>query len=777
MEHRSLQLLEFPQVLEHVAAFAASEAGADACRALMPRVGSADLDISRLRTENDLLRQLRDWRGRTGFTSGDFPQLDGLFAFLATPSGVVDQDGLFALRSVLAQAREGLRAILGEDEESPQAAATPSPWPLLADRAASVAWPAKLWSGLRRCLSDDGHLRDESSPELMSARSEIRRILQQCTKKARDFIQSQNLSHFLQDDFMTISSDRFVLPLKANFKGRFPGVVHDYSQTGETCYFEPLFLVDLNNTLQALKQEEREAERQVLIYLSSLARDESPSLRSAYDFLVFLDVSLAKCAFADTTGAEPLDITRGGPLRLLEARHPLLAARGETVTPVDIVVDQGRSGLIISGGNAGGKTVCLKSLGLITLMALANIPAPVAEGSSMPFWSDVRAFLGDEQSLQDKVSTFTAQIRHLSRAWDQVGGQSLIILDEFGAGTDPSQGAALAQAVVDKLVDKGAFVAVATHFPALKAYALAKDEVRAASVLFDPKSKKPLFRLAYDQVGASQALDVAREHGLPDEVLGQAEKYLLIDGSDTGSVLERLNTLAVERERELRKLEAKRQDLAQERKKLKERFERERTALMEEVRKQSRDVLDQWREGKISHKKALKELANVRKDLEKAEDKEQEQGGELEFSELSPGMKVICKSWGKPGRIEDLDEKRGQAKVDMGGVSMWVDPHDLSRTSSSEAKGKLIVDAQAGGNPMRLDLRGQRAAEALEDLQRFLDRALLGNSDAVEILHGRGTGALRREVHKFLSEFPAVSGYKLANEEQGGDGMTLVELK
>ena len=245
------------------------------------------------------------------------------------------------------------------------------------------------------------------------------------------------------------------------------------------------------------------------------------------------------------------------------------------IEPADLVLREGDRVLVFSGSNAGGKTVALKTLGLITLMTLAGLPAPVDSGATLPFWNRVHAFIGDEQSLDDHVSTFTGQIHHLSAIWERLDGQSLVLLDEFGAGTDPSQGAALAQAVLDGLLEKGAFTVTATHFPALKSYALTREGVRAASVLFDPNTKKPLFHLAYDQVGASQALDVAREHGLPESVLRRAEHYLLMDGDDASAVMDRLNELARQREEELARMKDEERRLRDKRQALQEKLEAE----------------------------------------------------------------------------------------------------------------------------------------------------------------------------------------------------------
>ncbi|MGE4298596.1 MAG: endonuclease MutS2 [Desulfovibrionaceae bacterium] len=794
MDQRTLQLLELPKVLARLAAGAVSEPGQAACLAARPLADPAGAPVATagasshvyeaVNRANALLRQAMAWRAEQGFSLTPFPSLDGLISFVASRSGALDLDALFALKQVLQLAR----AAVGAFAEDPDRAAMR--WPDLVAMLDGAPWPAKTWSALVRCINADGLLKDESSPELMSVRQQIRHIHQTCSRKVKDFVAEGNLTHYLQDDFMTISSDRYVLPLKSNFKGRLQGIIHDYSQTGETCYFEPFFLVEMNNSLQELKQEEREAERAVLRFLSELVREERDTVAAVYRLLVDLDVLLAKVALAAAMDGRPLDMTEGAPLRLMEARHPLLALAGQDeggaarqgrrgeARPLDIALREGQRALIISGGNAGGKTVALKTLGLAVLMALSGLPVPVAEGSSLPPVARVFVSLGDEQSLEDHVSTYTAQIRHLASTWERIDAATLVLLDEFGAGTDPSQGAALAQAVVDKLLERGALVGAATHFPALKVYALNNDAVRAASVLFDPASKKPLYKLGYDQVGASQALDVAREHGLPEEILERAHSYLLLDGADTSGLMDRLNGLAVERERENAALATERARLRDKRLKLDERFERERSKLLDEIRGQAQSVLRQWQQQRISQKKAMKELAQVRERLA-AEGRTKPDAKPVEPLTLQKGDRLLYLPWNKVGVVEEADLKRGQVKLDMSGVSMWARIADVGR-SDAPAKpvaGVARANVAARSAGMVLDLRGQRADVALGEVEKFIDAAILGNFGELEIVHGRGTGALRREVHAFLKDCPAVEDFSLAPEDRGGDGMTVVTLK
>lgn len=767
MEPRTLHLLEFPKVLKELSGFAVSEPGAEACLALRPLSDAAEA-----RRRLELLDQAQRWLRESEFGLRPFPDLTAIFPVLDIPHRHLDLDALFALRVILDQARAARELF---------EPFTPRGWELLRQAILGAPWPQATWGALRRCVDQDGSLKDEASPGLFSVRQEIRQIHQKCTKRVKDFVLAENVAQYLQDDFITVSSDRYVLPLKVNFKNRFPGIIHDYSQTGETCYFEPMFLVEINNTLQELKQEERAEERKVLEYLTGLIRQERDGIAGCYESLVELDLLVASARLGEASGGRALDIGPGLPARLIKARHPLLALHEPATQPLDIKLQEGQRALIVSGGNAGGKTVCLKTVGLVALMAFSGLPVPVAEGSSLPLWTDIFVILGDEQSLEEHVSTFTAQIQYFSRVWDRVGPDTLFLLDEFGAGTDPTQGAALAQAVIDGLLERGATAFAATHFPALKAYALATDKVRAASVLFDPATKKPLYRLAYDQVGASIALDVAREHGLPGSVLSKAQQYLLLDGSDTSAVLDRLNALAVRREQENDALDEERKALRKKRDSLEARYEKERVKVLAEVRELAQGVLRDWKSERLGRKQALKKLSEVRERLEPAGGGEpQEQAASLEFADIRPGQRLAYRAWNKTGSVVEKDERRRQVKVDFDGVAMWVALAELSEVGGGQQKKPAPVRQVAAndlGYSLTLDLRGRRADEAVAELEQFLDAALLRGAGSVEVIHGRGTGALRKEIHAVLKRSPAVAGFALANEDRGGDGMTEVTLK
>lgn len=795
---RTLNALEFHRIADHLSELCLSGVGRERARAIAPLDDAEAVTLAAR-----IYEEAADWASRPAaggavFCVCSFPDVSGMLRAAATSRAHTfqpDVDAFWALREVLRLARDAHASIA-----QPEAATR---WPHLLAMADGSPLPVQLTAALLRCISDDGLLRDESSPELYRLRGELRRLHQSCMRKVKDFAQQYNMLAYLQDEFMTLSSDRYVLPLKANFKGRMQGIIHDWSQTGETCYFEPMFLVEINNRLQELKREEREEERKVLVYLRSLLEAELPGARAALDLLAQLDVLQAKRRLAALFDGRPLPLTPVAEgIQLLDARHPLLmlnrvaesgkdgskaaAAAHSKVRPLDIVLRPGERALVITGGNAGGKTVCLKTLGLIAAMTLSGLPVPVGAGSHLPWFSRLDAFIGDEQSLADNVSTFTAQIEHLAKAWKHLDASSLVLLDEFGAGTDPAQGAALAQAVLDELLDKHTFVLSATHFPALKSYALTREGARAASMLFDPQSKKPLFRLAYDQVGASQALDVAREHGLAESIVRRAEHYLLQDGQDATALLGRLNDLAAKREEELAELKREQDKTRRQTQDLREKLEKERLRLHDEVRAQAGDLMRAWKEGRATHKQALKEMSRLRASLAPAQDETSEGASVLPQPQtFTAGQEVLHTVFNKRGVITDVDERRGRVRLEMNGVNLWAEMKALrvpGQTAPSPSKSSLrgVVGRTSASDEaasLRLDMRGMRADVALAELERFMDKALLAGFSEVEVVHGRGTGALRRQVHDFLRSFPAVGQFALAPEDRGGDGMTIVTFR
>lgn len=779
MDSFTCNALEFNKVLNHLSSFCRSDAGKDEVLSLRPYA-----DIETIHHKQKIYDEYNTWKSVGDFHLVDFPNISTLLSQINTNSFHPEVDDFWALKDILKLAHSAILSIRLHEKTIPT----------LFENA-SFGLPEITISALIRCISDHGAFKDESSPKLMLIRNEIRSSHKNCLRKVKEYTEQNNIAHFLQDDYMTIVGDRYVLPLKANFKGRLQGIIHDYSKTGETVYFEPLFLVKLNNQVQELKQEEREEERKIIKYLTELIIQEESSIQRCWAFLIELDLNEAKLGLAyayykidqkDTGNKQPTHghcVPLENRLSLFNAKHPLLllennkASKPIQIQPIDLIFRSTDKILVISGGNAGGKTVALKTLGLITLMTLSALPVPVGPGSCIIPWTEVHAFIGDEQSLDNHVSTFTGQIRHLAQTWNNLDSNHLLLLDEFGAGTDPSQGAALAQAVLDGVLEKGSYAVSATHFPALKTYALTRDGVRAASVLFDNSTKKPLFHLAYDQVGASQALDVAKEHGLAESILKQAAQYLLMDNEDSDLIMGKLNNLAIEREHQLVLLQEQIEKTKQKRLQLQEKYEKEKDRLNIELRDKSQELMRAWKNEKITAKQAMKEITQLRTEITK---KEQQENIPISSDALQVGMEVLHRPWQKKVLIQELDEKNKRVKINLGGISMWAAIKDIEIIELSQNMPQRRQENIHFSRPnvsYTLDLRGKRADLALSELTQFLDQSLLAGPEQVDIIHGRGTGALRKSVHQFLKTYPGIKSYSLANEEQGGDGMTVVNFQ
>ncbi|MDR2744743.1 MAG: Smr/MutS family protein [Desulfovibrio sp.] len=790
IHQRTLAALEFYKISEQLAELCESSAGRRRALALRPLQSMEEVFLAAgIYEESSVCFSATD--KKTGFVLPSFPDIGDLLDH-AAPRGknAYDADAFWAMRETLGLAHNAHKAINAPEAERH--------WPNLLHVALAVPLPVQLMAALTRCISDDALIQDAASPELYRLRTELRRMHQTCTRKIRDFALQYNISHYLQDDFVTLSSDRYVLPLKGNFKGQLQGIIHDWSQTGETCYFEPMFLLRLNNRVQELKHEERAEERKILAYLHGLVLAEITGVRAALELLVRLDVLQAKRRLAALFDGHCLTLSAPDEgIELLDARHPLLAleqaasrrpeengrdkSENPSVRPVHIRLRPGEQALIITGGNAGGKTVCLKTLGLMAAMTFSGLPVPAAKGSHIPWFKRIDAFIGDEQSLENSVSTFTAQIQHLAKALKYLDHTGLVLLDELGAGTDPAEGAALALAVCDSLLERGAFILAATHFPALKSYALTREHVRAASMLFEPETRKPLFKLAYDQVGASQALHVAREHGLPQGIIDRAEQYLLQYGQDTSDILDRLNALAARREKELDEMSAERRKAQSALQKTKERLESERRQVYEDVRSKAKELMQAWKEGRIGHKRALKEMAGLRASLAPVHGDEDNDSA-VPAENFRIGQHVLHRAFNKSGTVAEVDERRGRLRLNLNGVTVWAKMEDVSAGPAGTnlphpPRVLCFAGKKPEAEPFRIDLRGMNAAEAVRAVDHFMDRALLAGCPEVEIIHGRGTGALRREIHNFLHTISSVGHFATAPEDRGGDGMTLVSLR
>jgi DNA mismatch repair protein MutS2 len=669
--------------------------------------------------------------------------------------------------------------------------------PLLAALARDLPAFELLEARLERSLSEDGQVLDGASPALARVRREIRATQERLRSRLEEIVRSPRWSRMLQDPLITVRGDRYVVPVKQAYAAQFPGVVHDQSATGATLFMEPLVALQLGNQLRQLQgQEAREVER-VLADLSREVGARGADWQRLAAVLGRLDFALAKAALAEELEASrPLLVDRP-VLDFRSARHPLLIERarrdGSPLVPVDVRLGEEFRTLVITGPNTGGKTVTLKTVGLLTLMAQAGLAIPAAEGSRAGCFRAVFADIGDEQSIQQNLSTFSSHMRTVVEVVRQAGPGCLVLLDEVGAGTDPAEGCALARAVVETLHQRGACTVVTTHYGELKALAYEREGVENASVEFDAETLQPTYRLRLGTPGRSNAFLIARRLGLEESVVERARSFLTREQVETDAVLEGVerHRRAAERDRqeaerlraELEALRASYEDrlrrLEEDRERMLERAREEALRVVEQARREVEALLAALRTERRQRaaEEARAKLAELARSLRVA--RRQPTAPPLDRVEVGQAVRVA--SLGADGVVVDVADD--QAEVLVGSAKVRVSREELLAPGGPQKPpGPRTARSPVGGRgallprvETKLDLRGLTSHEAVARLEKFLDDALLAGLDRVVVVHGKGTGALRRVVHEALRDYPGVR-FALAAPEDGGDGATVVEF-
>ena len=704
--------------------------------------------------------------------------------------------------------------------------------PVAADLAAALAGfpPQKdLADLLARSIDADGQLRDDASPALRRVRGRIRDQRREIVKRLEAYFGAPGSEITFQERYVTVRHGRYVLPIRAEAKSRLRGIVHDRSQSGATLFVEPEGMVEANNDLvQAAREEETEILR-ILAALTDAVREALPDLDALVAGIGGLDLVFARGALAERMEAVEPAIGEAGDVSLPGARNPLLlaqawrgAAEGEPsgsmmqVIPMDIEIHADRPLLVITGPNAGGKTVALTTLGLLALMAQAGCHVPARAGVRLPVFSQVFAIVGDDQSVAENLSTFSAFVKQLRDVLERVDGRSLVLLDELGAGTDPDDGAALAQAVLEALAERGAVVAASTHLEPLKGFASTHPRARNASVEFDPERLAPTFRLVYDRPGQSYALSIGARLGLPPALIERAHAHRSTQQRQLQELLARLDdrdrrdaerTAALERrEAESAGLLARAQaELEAARATAREAVARAKAEAQRLVTEVRRHVNDEWDRLKRAEK-SRPELERARKRLvETAQRVEQTAGAAAPSPALSgaatPGDRVEVSHRGLKGRVLAVDGEtatvqagavtvkvplqaltvvaRGEAGLDAvapGEGVMYSRPRmGTGRSSKAGSRGVVAVPGKSGV-PGELHLIGRTTDEARDLLEKYLDDAFLAGLPTVRIIHGKGTGALRRAVEDVLGGHPLIVEHRPGAASEGGGGATVATL-
>jgi len=675
--------------------------------------------------------------------------------------------------------------------------------PLLAERATVLGMFEQLEQEVARAIGEDGEVLDSASFELKRIRRGLSLARSRINRELERILQDPAYAKAVQEPVITMRGDRYVVPLKPNFKMYIQGIVHDHSATKSTVFVEPSSTVELNNKLAQLKVDERREVERVLYELTSRVRENLDALTASLFALAELDLIYAKATYAAETGGSMPALKKGGAVELHDARHPLLIkARGKaSAVPLDIKLGGDYSTLVITGPNTGGKTVVLKTVGLLVLMAQAGMLIPASPDSAVSVFENVFSDIGDEQSVEQSLSTFSSHISQIVKILGGANRESLVMLDEMGAGTDPVEGSALGVAILEELHRRGCRVVVTTHHGALKVFAANTPGVMNASVEFDPETLMPTYRLLVGRPGRSNALLVAERLGMPKTVIAAAERAkggheVKLDGLI--EKLERESAVARDdRTKAAQELVRAKEERARLQELLRQADEERREAVRRAKEKAASVITSlklKMRELEELGRKAAPDRAEVKKKAAEVQALEAELKSDVaspalaepvDLSKLAVGDNVRVHRYKKVGRVLSIKKEKGQVVVQVDAMRLTLSASDIEPAQAPGPKAAFKApqvtlsrdeeeDSSAG---VEINIIGLRVDEAMERVERFLDQSLLGGFSHVRIIHGRGTGALRSAVRELLEGHRGVKSHRHAAFEEGGDAVTVVELR
>jgi DNA mismatch repair protein MutS2 len=793
MDQKSLQTLEYPRVLAALAASCQYDPARERALELQPI------------TDPEQVRRLQDETSEAlsmltlhpGITIGGARDLRPIVQD-ALKGIILEAPRLLEVKDTLVAARSLVRVMKGEEDN----------YPTLAGISRELPESLGLVSLITRAISDQAEVLDTASPLLERIRKDLVTHHNRLRTRMNQMLKKPEVTKYLQEPIITQRNGRYVLPLKAEARSSFPGIVHDQSTSGATIYVEPQGMVEANNQFRKLELDERNETRRILGELTGKVAEQASVLQILVETLTRLDLAFARGRYADALNASkpnlhpfPKKMDAGHPgvvLRLFGARHPLLDPH--RVVAIDVALDRDTYALIITGPNTGGKTVTLKTVGLLALMAQTGLHIPASASSELSLFSNVLADIGDEQSIEQSLSTFSGHINNIIKILGQADRRSLVILDELGAGTDPQEGAALARSLMSFLLERGITTLVTTHHPDLKAYAHSTPGVVNASVEFDLESLKPTYHLTVGLPGRSNALAIASRLGLPAGIVDSARETLDPADLQVDDLLDDIHRQRRLAEEARLAAEQAHQEAEGLRVQLSDRLleiEGERLDILEEARRESRELLKELqdeikaikkeRKGGPPPQEKVKELEEKAAAVEEAvAPPRPRRKSELNLpqpsSPIRVGDRVYLRSLGKKGTVISLDGD--DVELQMGVIRVKAQKADLEQVQELDEVEVQVQDPAAVRTPREvespgteLDLRGQQADEALKNLEYFLDRAFLARLPWVRIIHGMGTGRLRSEVRKALQNYPQVSSFEPGKENEGGDGVTVVSFQ
>lgn len=779
---RALKTLEYDKIITEVAKHCTSSIGKTAIEQLQPAT-EFDKVVTLLQEMDEGLAILR--------VKGNVP-LGGIFdirpsARRAQIGGILSAMELMEISSTIRASRI-LREFIEEIEEEATIEI-----PLFIEKKEQIPALTGLQNEINMCIDDNGAVTDSASQALRSIRQSLRAEEGRVRSKLESLIRGSNAAKMLSDQIVTIRNDRFVIPVKQEYRYHYGGIVHDQSASGQTLFIEPDAVVQANNEVQRLKVKEKEEVERILQALSLLVQEVAPVLFNLVKLLGEIDMILAKGKYGQANKCTMPKMNKEGHIRLIRARHPLIPI--ETAVANDIEFGENVTAIVITGPNTGGKTVTLKTVGLCTLMAQAGLPVPALDGSELAVFEQLFADIGDEQSIEQSLSTFSSHMVNIVDILQKFDERSLVLFDELGAGTDPQEGAALAIAILDEVHARGARVMATTHYPELKAYGYNRPGVVNASVEFDVETLSPTYRLLIGVPGRSNAFEISSRLGLPVSIINHAKTFTGTDSREVESMIASLEASRKQSQQDaeqaaklVAEAEAMRLDLQTQL----AAYEAKKEQLLEKAKDKARTIVNDARHEaeKVIHdlrnmkQKTVKEheLIEAKKRLEEAAPKENRvlkraAAVKARNQNLQVGDEVRVISYNQRGTLAEKVGKKHWI-VAVGMMKMKLPESELEYIKpEKEPVATSSLRTSRSAVKLDLDLRGERYEDALHKTEKYLDDALLANYHQVSIIHGKGTGALREGIQSYLKRHPRVKSYRFGEPAEGGYGVTVVELK
>ena len=783
---RALKTLEFYKIRDDVARYCTSSLGKSHIDKLVPSIEITE--VEKLLAEMDEAAQVLRIKNNV--------PMGGIFdvrmhARRAQIGGALSPMELMEVSSTIRASRilrQFFEAIRGEGDIQ---------IPLFLEKKESMPVLTQLEHDINACIDDNGAVLDSASAALRNIRQQLRSQESRVRERLESLVRGKNASKMLSDAIVTIRNDRFVIPVKQEYRSHYGGIIHDQSSSGQTLFIEPDAVVQANNEVRRLKMKEKEEIDRILQMLSAQVQEVAHDIFVMVEVLGEIDMIFAKAKYGTANKCSKPAMNTEGYINLKKARHPLIPK--DEVVANDIEFGRDITAIVITGPNTGGKTVTLKTVGLCTLMAQAGLPVPALDGSELAVFDQIFADIGDEQSIEQSLSTFSSHMVNIVDILTKFDENSLVIFDELGAGTDPQEGAALAISLLDEVHGRGARVIATTHYPELKAYGYNRPGVANASVEFNVETLSPTYRLLIGVPGRSNAFEISKRLGLPEHVISHAQSFTGTDSRQVDSMIasleksrrdseqdaERTNEVLKESEKLKEQLAAQLEQYEQKKEQLEEKAREKARKIVEGAKAEAEAVISDLRKMQLNQQGSIKEhqLIEAKKRLEgaapenrilkkAAKDKQREV-----VLKVNDEVKVI--SFGQKGTlVERVSDK--EWIVQIGILKMKLPESDLSYTKPEKQKETRMMATLKDRDShvkLELDLRGERYEEALARVEKYIDDALLSNYHQVSIIHGKGTGALRQGVQQYLKKHPRVKTYRFGEAGEGGSGVTVAELK